>query len=71
LAQNEEKWEIVRIVDKRRAGKGYEYRVRWKDTWLPRSELGNAERLMQDFEAQDEAHCGRKQGKPARAGKGR
>ena len=38
----EEEWEVRKIVGKRQAGKGYEYRVRWKDTWLRRSELGNA-----------------------------
>ena len=27
----EEEWEIRKIVGKRLAGKGYEYRVRWKD----------------------------------------
>ncbi len=32
LVLEEEEWEIRNIVGKRRAGKGYEYRVRWKDT---------------------------------------
>ncbi len=50
--EDEEEWEIRRIIGKRRAGKGYEYKVRWKDTWLPKSELGNARRLLQEFEAQ-------------------
>lgn len=47
----EEEWEIRKIVGKRRVGKGYEYKVRWRDTWLPRSELGNAQRVLQEFEA--------------------
>jgi len=51
LILEEEEWEIRKIVSKRRAGKGYRYRVRWKDTWLPRSELGNAKRLLREFEA--------------------
>ena len=45
-------WEIREIVDKRRAGRGFEYKVRWEDTWLPKCELGNAQRLLQEFEAQ-------------------
>jgi len=47
----EEEWEIGRIFGKRRAGKAYEYRVGWMDTWLPRSELGNAKWLLREFEA--------------------
>ncbi|KAL2046936.1 hypothetical protein N7G274_000954 [Stereocaulon virgatum] len=43
-------WEIRKIVGKRRVGKGYEYRVRWKGTWPARRELGNAERLLKEFE---------------------
>ena len=45
----EEDWEIRKIVGRRRAGKGYEYRVRCKDTWLPGDELGNARRVLQEF----------------------
>ena len=65
LVPEEEEWEIKKIVGKRRAGKGYEYRVRWKDTWLPRSDLGNARRLLREFEAQR----GPKSRKATRAGK--
>jgi len=50
-APEEEEWEIQKIVDKRRLGKGYEYKVRWKDTWLRKSELRNAQRLLGRFEA--------------------
>ena len=50
-ALEEQDWEITKIVGKRRAGKGFEYRVEWKDTWLPKSELKNARRLLQEFEA--------------------
>ena len=38
-ALDEEEWEIVRIIGKRRRGKGYEYKVCWKKTWLPKYEL--------------------------------
>jgi hypothetical protein len=44
-----DEWEVRRIVGKRRVGKRFEYKVRWKDTWLPRSELANAQRLLQEF----------------------
>jgi len=40
----EEEWEIVKIVGKRRTRS---YNVRWKNTWLlPRSKLGNAQELL-------------------------
>lgn len=56
LAQGEEEeWEITRIVGKRQTGRGYEYKVRWKNTWLPSSELGNAQELLQEFEAKRQA----------------
>lgn len=51
LAPRQEEWEIRKIVSKRRAGKGYEAKVRWKDTWLPGRELGNAKQLLREFEA--------------------
>jgi len=46
----EKEWEIMKIVGKRRTRSGYEYNVHWKNTWLPRSELGNAQELLQDLE---------------------
>ena len=66
----EEEWEIRKIIGKRRAGKGYEYKVRWKDTWLPRNELGNARRVLQEFEARQLAHWGSKPRRATRAGMG-
>ena len=48
---DEEEWEIVRIVDKRWTENGYEYQVCWEKTWLLESELGNAQQLLQQFEA--------------------
>ena len=45
-----EEWEIAKIVGKRRMGNGAEYKVRWKDTWLPECELGKARRLLRKFE---------------------
>jgi len=65
LVPEEDEWEIRKIVCKRRAGKGYEYKVRWKDTWVPRSELGNAKELPRNFEARGRAQGERKGGRPA------
>jgi len=46
LAFEHEELEVRSVVGKRRMGQGYDYRVRWKDTWLPKSELGNIRRLL-------------------------
>jgi len=70
-ASDEEEWEIVRIVGNRRRGKGYEYKVCWKRTWLRECELGNAQELLREFEAKRQAQRGGKRGRPARADKGR
>ena len=43
-------WEVEKIVGKRRTRRGYEYKVRWRDTWLLGSELEHAEQLVQQFE---------------------
>ena len=69
-ALDEEEWEIVRIVGKRRRGKGYEYKVCWKETWLLECELGNAQGLLRKFEAKHQVQRGGKRGRPARADKG-
>ncbi len=66
-----EEWEIVRIVDKRRSEKGYEYPMCWKRTWLRECELGNAQELLRQFEAKRQAQWGGKRRRPARAVKGR
>ena len=50
-AFEEHEWEITKIVGRRRTRKGNEYKVRWRNTWLPRIELGNAQRLLQEYEA--------------------
>ena len=55
----DEEWEITEIIGKRRI----EYKVRWKDTWLPHSDLGNAQDLLREYEAQRPAYSGRKGGK--------
>ena len=70
-ALDEEEWEIVRIVGKRRRGKDYEYKVCWKKTWLLERELGNAQELLREFETKHRTQRGGKRGRPARADKGR
>lgn len=65
----EEDWEIKKIVDKRRVAKGNEYKVRWRDTWLPESEVGKAQELLREFEAKGRVGHGRKQGRPVRTGR--
>lgn len=70
-ALNEEDWEIVRIVGKRRRGKGNECKVCWKRTWLLECELGNAQELVQEFEANRQAQRGGKRGRPAQTDKDR
>ena len=70
LAQDEEEdWEIVKIVGKRWTRKGCQYKVRWKDTWMSDSELSNAARLVREFDAQVRGQPGGKRGRPARVGK--
>ncbi|KAI9808003.1 MAG: hypothetical protein M1827_007765 [Pycnora praestabilis] len=48
-ALDEAEWEIVKIVDKRRTGRGYEYKVCWEEIWLLESELRNAQELLRQF----------------------
>ena len=55
LISDEEEWEIVKIVGKRRTSKGYEYKIRWKNTWLLERELGNAQGLSRKFEVNRQA----------------
>jgi len=67
----EQEWEIIRILGKRRTRKGQEYKVRWEDTWLRRSELGNTQELLRKFEGKGRAQRECKRGRSARADKGR
>ncbi len=68
-SDKEEDWEIKKVVDKRRVAKGNEYKVRWRDTWLPESELGKAQELLREFEAKGRVGHWRKQGRPVRTGR--
>jgi len=69
-ALDKEDWEIIKILGQRRTGRCNEYKVRWKSTWLRQSELGNAQRLLEEFEAKGQAQQGRKRGRQARPEKG-
>ncbi len=62
---------IVRIVDKRRGEKGYEYQVCWKRTWLRECELRNAQELLWESDAKRQAQRGGKRRRPAHTDKGR
>ncbi len=61
-----QKWEITKILEKRAIESETKYRVRWKDTWLLRSELESAQRLLKKFEAKGRAQHERKRGRFAR-----
>ncbi|MCJ1386983.1 hypothetical protein MMC17_010112 [Xylographa soralifera] len=47
----EPEWEIKKILARRKTLSGSEYKVQWKDTWLPKSGLGKAQKLLRGFEA--------------------
>jgi len=61
----EQEWEVIKILDKRETRSGTEYKVRWKSTWLPKSELGSARRLLWEYEAKSRAQHGPKRGRPS------
>ncbi len=73
LNENEEKqkWKIIRILDTRLTRKKQEYKMRWKDTWLRRSELENAQKLLQEFERKDRVQSEYKQSRSTYADKSR
>jgi len=50
-------------------GKGYEYKVCWKNTWLLERELGNVQELLRQLEAKRQAQWGVKRGRLERADK--
>jgi hypothetical protein len=52
----EPEWEVERIIDKRREGRGFQYKVIWKywprksATWEPSSNLTNCDEKIEEFE---------------------
>ncbi len=61
-----QKWEVTKILDKREIRSRTQYRVRWKSTWLSRSELENAQKLLWEYETKDRAQHERKRNRFAR-----
>jgi len=67
----DDEWVISRIIGKKRTRRGDEYKACWASTWKPESELGNAQRLVQEFEARGRVqHRGKRIGR-ARTGRNR
>ena len=56
----EQEWEVREILGKRTTVSGTKYMVRWENTWLSKGELGNARKLLREFEAKRRARHGRK-----------
>lgn len=42
-------WEIRKIIGQKMVGREKHYRVEWKETWMPESELAGAEELVEAF----------------------
>lgn len=66
--EGNDEWEIARTVGRRRTRKGIEYEVDWRKTWKPVSDLGNAQRLIQEFEVRRRARGGGKVWRRAQTG---
>ena len=66
----DEEWETLRILSKRQIGESYEYKIQWRNTWLPKSALENAQALLKNFEAKSQAKRGRRRGRGARMDEG-
>lgn len=64
-----QEWEIIKILNKMETRLGTEYLVRWENTWLPKGELGNARKVLREFEANGQARHGCKRRRLARADK--
>jgi hypothetical protein len=63
-------WEIHKIIGQKMVGCERYYRVQWKDTWMPESELAGAKELVDAFMANDGSRTGGrkrplKRGRPA------
>ena len=61
-----QQWEIRKVISKRRTRRGWEYKVGWANSWLPRSELENASRLVREFESKDSAQQKSRHGRSGR-----
>ncbi len=61
-----QKWVIKEIVDKRQTRWETKYKVCWESSWLLRSELENARRLLREFEAKSWSQHEHKRGRSTR-----
>jgi hypothetical protein len=51
-------WGIRKIIGQKMVGRERHYRVQWKDTWMPESELAGAKELVDTFTANDGSATG-------------
>ena len=51
-------WGIRKIIGRKMVGRERHYRVQWKDTWMPESELAGAKELVDAFMANDGSGTG-------------
>ncbi|KAH6661870.1 hypothetical protein B0J14DRAFT_663148 [Halenospora varia] len=68
VADPNHQWGIRKIIDQKMVGRERHYRVEWKDTWVPESELSGAKELVDAFMANDGSGGRRrplKRGRPA------
>ena len=55
LIEGEKEYEVEKIRDSRRKGRGIQFLIKWKgytseeDSWEPRKNLGNAKKLLEEF----------------------
>ncbi len=47
-----QKWKVIKILDKREIRSKMKYKIRWKSTWLFRSELESTQRLLQEYKTE-------------------
>lgn len=53
-----QQWEIRKIIGQKMIGCERHYRVKWKDTWMPESELAGAKEMVDAFMANDGSGTG-------------
>ena len=58
VADPNSQWEIRKIIGQRMVGCERHYRVEWKDTWMPESELDGAKELVDAFMVNDGSGTG-------------
>ena len=58
IADPNPQWEIREISGQKMVGRERHYRVEWKDTWMPESELAGAKELVDAFMASDGSGTG-------------